>query len=116
MRVAVPAFELSEVETKVVTPVAFKLAPDDTLKISNVAKSVTVSVPNVILKVSIPLPPVNVSLPDPPVMISTPELPMTVNPSVWPVRFNVLPELFVLIVSIFKMDELFEKLKVPDDN
>ena len=116
MRVAVPAFELSEVETKVVTPVAFKLAPDDTLKISNVAKSVTVSVPNVILKVSIPVPPVNVSLPDPPVMISAPELPMTVNPSVWPVRFNVLPELSVLIVSIFIMDELFEKLKVPDDN
>ena len=82
MRVAVPAFELSEVETKVVTPVAFKLAPEDTLKISNVAKSVTVSVPNVILKVSIPVPPVNVSLPDPPVMISAPELPMTVNPSV----------------------------------
>ena len=111
-----PALELSEVETKVVTPVAFKVAPEDTLKISKVAKSVTVSVPKVILKVSAPVPPVNVSLPDPPVMISSPEFPMTANPSVWPVRFNVLPELLVLIVSIFKTDELFEKLKVPDDN
>ena len=41
MRVAVPAFELSEVETKVVTPVAFKLAPEDTLKISNVLGTIT---------------------------------------------------------------------------
>ena len=80
-KVAVPEFELALVAEKVDTPVAFMVAPLETINTSKVLISLIISVPLVILKVSFPPPPEIISLPSPPVIMSVEVLPTMVNPS-----------------------------------
>ena len=74
-----PSFTVAVVATNAVSIVALAVAPDDTVRISPVLRSVTVSVSRVTVKVSSPAPPVKVSLPAPPIRVSLPAPPIRMS-------------------------------------
>ena len=90
VNVPTPLFEVALVATKLVTFVAFTVAPEETIKISPVVKSVIRSVPEATLKVSELSPPTKISLKVPPVNISNPEP---------PTKRNSPPAAFVISIS-----------------
>ena len=65
------SFLLLLLAVKLVTLIAFRVAPALTTKASPVVKSLTVSSPLSILKISLELPPVIISSPAPPVIVSS---------------------------------------------
>ena len=90
VKFATPLFEVKPVAIKLEIFVAFAVAPEETIKMSPVAKSVIKSVPEVTLKVSDAAPPTKISLKVPPVNVSTPEP---------PTKRNSPPAAFVISIS-----------------
>ena len=98
LKLAVPELLLADVAAQATVTVAFAVAPELTTNTSAppVPRSVTLSLPDAMMKVSKPAPPVRLSLPKPPSSVSAPAPPASESAFAEPMSVVAAPLLVTL--------------------